>query len=304
MNAKRAARSASHGLDLESVNAELVQFVAADDDMKVCSTRLKIHCTTYLTASAHRSTPRGHHSVAEQTWLSCIHCRTVCVRLRLVPVKVCCLFWCHTSYCAALLQGFPPMNKYGLQTVMKLASCYGLKSSAQGSGKKQFVVVSHPCALVQCQDTVCLLFNVLLQPKAGSSSDLQVLELSLNIHDVSSNSNLCPTTTCCTKGGLALHLLWVCSTNTKTTDMLILRIRLSFPPTVECVTQFRPCLPCGDYCACNSQVVAVLRYQEEGKAMDRKSTGECAVLELCACLCRLHPVVSAPVCQLVRLLQR
>lgn len=35
MNAKRAARSASHGLDLESVNAELVQFVAADGDMKV-----------------------------------------------------------------------------------------------------------------------------------------------------------------------------------------------------------------------------------------------------------------------------
>lgn len=34
------------------------------------------------------------------------------------------------------------MNRYGLQTVMKLASCYGLKSSAQGSGKKQFVVVS------------------------------------------------------------------------------------------------------------------------------------------------------------------
>lgn len=35
INAKRAARSAAHGLDLESVNAELVQFVAADGDMKV-----------------------------------------------------------------------------------------------------------------------------------------------------------------------------------------------------------------------------------------------------------------------------
>lgn len=35
MNAKRAARSAAHGFDLESINAELVQFVAADDDMKV-----------------------------------------------------------------------------------------------------------------------------------------------------------------------------------------------------------------------------------------------------------------------------
>ncbi len=36
MNAKRAARSAAHGLDLEAVNAELIQFVAADGDMKVC----------------------------------------------------------------------------------------------------------------------------------------------------------------------------------------------------------------------------------------------------------------------------
>lgn len=35
MNTKRAARSAAHGLDLESVNAELVQFVASDGDMKV-----------------------------------------------------------------------------------------------------------------------------------------------------------------------------------------------------------------------------------------------------------------------------
>ena len=34
------------------------------------------------------------------------------------------------------------MNRYGLQMVIKLASCYGLKASAQGSGKKQFVVVS------------------------------------------------------------------------------------------------------------------------------------------------------------------
>lgn len=44
-------------------------------------------------------------------------------------------------FLASCLQGFPPMSKYGLQMVMKLASCYGLKASAQGSGKKQFVVV-------------------------------------------------------------------------------------------------------------------------------------------------------------------
>ena len=36
INAKRAARSASHGLDLGIVNAELVQFVASEGDMKVC----------------------------------------------------------------------------------------------------------------------------------------------------------------------------------------------------------------------------------------------------------------------------
>lgn len=49
------------------------------------------------------------------------------------------------------------MNKYGLQTVMKLASCYGLKSSAQGSGKKQFVVVRPlilPCDDI-CRACVC-----------------------------------------------------------------------------------------------------------------------------------------------------
>ena len=35
MTAKRAARSAAHGLDLESINAELIHFVASDGDMKV-----------------------------------------------------------------------------------------------------------------------------------------------------------------------------------------------------------------------------------------------------------------------------
>ena len=49
--------------------------------------------------------------------------------------------------CGVCMQGFSPMNKFGLNTVMKLASCYGLKSSAQGSGKKQFVVVCHTTCL-------------------------------------------------------------------------------------------------------------------------------------------------------------
>ena len=38
MNTKRAARSAVHGLDIEAINAELVQFVASDGDMKVQTT--------------------------------------------------------------------------------------------------------------------------------------------------------------------------------------------------------------------------------------------------------------------------
>lgn len=40
MTAKRAARSAAHGLDLESINAELIHFVASDGDMKVRSAPL------------------------------------------------------------------------------------------------------------------------------------------------------------------------------------------------------------------------------------------------------------------------
>ena len=64
-----------------------------------------------------------------------------------------------TSLNLWVVQGFSPMNKYGLQTVMKLASCYGLKSSAQGSGKKQFVVVNSPrsCLCVNiCRAYICV----------------------------------------------------------------------------------------------------------------------------------------------------
>lgn len=42
MNSKRAARSAAHGLDLESINAELVRFVASDGDMKVQTATLHL----------------------------------------------------------------------------------------------------------------------------------------------------------------------------------------------------------------------------------------------------------------------
>ena len=56
------------------------------------------------------------------------------------------------------MQGFPPMSKYALQVVMKLAACYGLKSSAQGSGKKQFVVVWPLASSCSCLLSTCLTF--------------------------------------------------------------------------------------------------------------------------------------------------
>ncbi|KAK9816982.1 hypothetical protein WJX72_007795 [[Myrmecia] bisecta] len=40
------------------------------------------------------------------------------------------------------MKAFPPMGKYGLERTQKLASCYGLKSSQQGSGNRRFVVVA------------------------------------------------------------------------------------------------------------------------------------------------------------------
>lgn len=39
------------------------------------------------------------------------------------------------------VQAFPPMNMYGLAFTQKAAGLYGLKSSAQGSGRKRFVIV-------------------------------------------------------------------------------------------------------------------------------------------------------------------
>lgn len=38
-------------------------------------------------------------------------------------------------------QAFPPMNMYGLAFTQKAAGLYGLKSSAQGSGRKRFIIV-------------------------------------------------------------------------------------------------------------------------------------------------------------------
>ena len=43
--------------------------------------------------------------------------------------------------CLACVQAFPPMNMYGLAFTQKAAGLYGLKSSAQGSGRKRFVIV-------------------------------------------------------------------------------------------------------------------------------------------------------------------
>ena len=77
MNAKRAARSASHGLDLESVNAELVQFVATDGDMKVCSTRVKLQSQHIWQPVRTDQWQDATTVIAKQTWLFCIHCGTV-----------------------------------------------------------------------------------------------------------------------------------------------------------------------------------------------------------------------------------
>ena len=114
------------------------------------------------------------------------------------------------------------MNKYGLQTVMKLASCYGLKSSAQGSGKKQFVVVSQPCALAQCRDTVSLLFSVLLQGKTESSSDLQGLGLSSNLYCCQQQFNSVSDNSVLYNGRTGSAQLRVGAMNTKTVDVIIL----------------------------------------------------------------------------------
>ncbi|CAL5219874.1 g1794 [Coccomyxa viridis] len=39
------------------------------------------------------------------------------------------------------IKAFPPMNMYGLAFTQKAAGLYGLKSSAQGSGRKRFIIV-------------------------------------------------------------------------------------------------------------------------------------------------------------------
>ena len=64
MNAKRAARAATHGLDLESVNAELVHFVASHGDMKVC---LVYACSMLLCCM------QQHHKGC-QPWHNCSLC--------------------------------------------------------------------------------------------------------------------------------------------------------------------------------------------------------------------------------------
>ena len=40
------------------------------------------------------------------------------------------------------VQAFPPMSLYGLAFTQKAAGLYGLKSSAQGSGRKRFVILT------------------------------------------------------------------------------------------------------------------------------------------------------------------
>lgn len=109
------------------------------------------------------------------------------------------------------VQGFSPMNKYGLQTVMKLASCYGLKSSAQGSGKKQFVVVRFPrsCLLttmkggLQLCTHLCQHFSVWIRRLQACHSSSVLLErwgqglalLELSMHVVVGHGSSVPSNT-------------------------------------------------------------------------------------------------------------
>lgn len=90
MNAKRAARSAAHGLDLESINAELVQFVATDGDMKVQTALLPANgepgmmSTTYV---CDLSVP----SCLLQSPCSCYDATLFCLRFVWVSRTVSCL---------------------------------------------------------------------------------------------------------------------------------------------------------------------------------------------------------------------
>lgn len=54
MTAKRAVRASSSGVDLESINAQLVQFVATDGDMKVRQLCVILPCAVYWLSIASR----------------------------------------------------------------------------------------------------------------------------------------------------------------------------------------------------------------------------------------------------------
>ena len=76
----------------------------------------------------------AHHSRSKNVFQGLVALPLICFMPLLLTDVIFKMLW---------LLGFDPMSKHGLQTVMKLASCYGLKASAQGSGKKQFVVVCY-----------------------------------------------------------------------------------------------------------------------------------------------------------------
>ena len=62
MHAKRAARAATHGLDLETVNAELIHFVASRGDMKVHLVHaLSVFAALHAAASHRLLTVMQHH---------------------------------------------------------------------------------------------------------------------------------------------------------------------------------------------------------------------------------------------------
>lgn len=87
------------------------------------------------------------------------------------------------------------MNKYGLHLVMKLASCYGLKASAQGSGKKQFVVVgclnSAQLLLAFLTYTMSRSYQLLMSPERFDAACFAA-----GVHMLSSCFKLCVASYC------------------------------------------------------------------------------------------------------------
>ena len=132
--AKRAARSEGQGFHGAAVVRARESVVQAAGDIKVslhayldrrmcscsggrcgsCLASLPVACSVYMICEA----MRGCIRTSPDAW----------------PLG-------ENTHLAPGAQAFPPMNMYGLAFTQKAAGLYGLKASAQGSGRKRFVIV-------------------------------------------------------------------------------------------------------------------------------------------------------------------